>query len=117
MTPDDIAAALARNDAQELLHLPIALSLDPPEDTYPGAAEAVCLRLARHAHPNVRGNALLGFGHLARTAGVIRAGEEVHALVSAGLDDPDSYVAGQADAAASDLSFFLGWSFPMRDEA
>jgi hypothetical protein len=105
-----ITAALARNDPDELLHIPIALSLNPPEDEQPGYAEVVCLQLAAHPHANVRGNAILGFGHLARTAGVIRDVETVRALVLAGLADPDPYVSGQADSAASDLEFFLGWT-------
>lgn len=109
MTDDD---ALARNDPQELLQLAVAIALDPPEDTHPGHAERVLLALAVHPHPNVRGNAILGFGHLARTAGVIHAESTVHACVSAALADADTYVAGQADSAASDLAFFLGWSFP-----
>ncbi|MDP3739037.1 MAG: hypothetical protein Q8R02_16705 [Hyphomonadaceae bacterium] len=36
----------------------------------------------------MRGNALLGFGHLARTAGAIREPDDVRALVEAGLADP-----------------------------
>lgn len=105
-----ITVALARNNADELLHLPIALSLNPPEDEHPGYAERICRQLARHAHPNVRGNALLGFGHLARTAGVVREPDEVRALVEAGLADPDPYVSGQAEAAADDLEHFLQWT-------
>lgn len=110
MSLSEITAALARNDPAELLHIPIALSMDPPEEQHPGYAESICLQLATHAHPHVRGNALLGFGHLARTAGMIRAADEVRALVEAGLADPDPFVSGQADAAASDLEHFLGWS-------
>lgn len=106
-----ITAALARNDPDELLHIPIALSLDPPEEEAPGFAEAVCLQLAGHAHPNVRGNAILGFGHLARTAGVIRDEARVRACVEAGVRDEDDYVRGQAQSAASDLGHFLGWGF------
>jgi hypothetical protein len=104
-----ITAALARNDPDELLHIPIALSMAPPEDDHPGYAESICRELARHGHPNVRGNALLGFGHLARTAGIIWKPKEVRALVEAGLADPDVYVRGQAEAAAMDLRQFLKW--------
>ena len=108
-----VTAALARNDPAELLHIPIALSLDPPEEDHPGYAERICLELARHPHPNVRGNALLGFGHLARTAGVIREPERVRSLVEAGLSDADPYISSQADAAASDLNHFLGWTIAL----
>lgn len=110
MTLAHISAALSRDDPRELLHIPIALSLDPPEREHPGYAEEICLKLARHSDANVRGNALLGFGHLARTAGVIRKADEVRALVEAGLRDGDSYASGQAEAAAGDLESFLGWT-------
>lgn len=105
-----IKAALARNAPDELLHIPVALSLEPPEDDHPGYAESVCRELARHAHPNVRGNALLGFGHLARTVGIIWKPKDVRALVEAGLADDDAYVRGQAETAASDLRHYLKWN-------
>ena len=103
--------ALARNDPDELLRLAVSIALDPPEDTHPGEAERLCLILARHPHFNVRGNAILGFGHLARTTGVIRAEAEVRGLVAKALNDPDDYVRSQAASAASDLAFFLNWKF------
>jgi len=109
MSLPHITAALDRADPDELLHLPIALAMDPPEDEHPGYAESVCRVLATHEHPNVRGNALLGFGHLARTVGIIWKPKSVRALVEAGLADPDPYVAGQAEAAAMDLRHFLKW--------
>ena len=109
MTLAHIAAAIARNDPDELLHIPITLSLNPPEAEHPGYAESVCLKLARHPHAHVRGNALLGFGHLARTAGAIRNADEVRGLIEAGLADADPFVSGQAEAAADDLEHFLGW--------
>jgi hypothetical protein len=109
MTLARISAALERNDPQELLHIPIALSMEPPEDDHPRYAEMICRQLARHADPNVRGNALLGFGHLARTAGIFWKPKEVRALVEAGLADPDDYVRGQSNAAADDLRHFLKW--------
>ena len=109
MTLAHITAALARNDADELLHIPIALSMEPPEEEHPGYAEMICRELAVHPNFNVRGNAILGFGHLARTAGIIWKPKEVRALVEAGLADPDEYVRGQANAAADDLRHFLKW--------
>lgn len=104
-----ITAALDRADPQELLEIPISLSLNPPEDEYPGYAESVCRVLATHEHPQVRGNAILGFGHLSRTVGIIWKPKAVRALVEAGLADPDGYVSGQAEAAAMDLRHFLKW--------
>jgi hypothetical protein len=108
-TPALVDAAIARDEPDELLHLAIALSMDPPEDDHPGLAERACRTLARHAHANVRGNAILGFGHLARTAGIIWKPNDVRALVKAGLADADPYVRGQAEAAADDLRHFVKW--------
>lgn len=109
MSLPHIAQALARNAPEELLHIPIALSMDPPEEDHPGYAEKICRELATHADSNVRGNAILGFGHLARTAGIIWKPKEVRALVEAGFADPSEYVRGQSEAAADDLRHFLKW--------
>jgi len=69
----------------------------------------VALSAARSPDLIVRGNALLGFGHLARRFGEIPR-NPVYDLVVRGLADPDSHVRGQADAAADDLAQFLGWN-------
>ncbi|HEX8635118.1 MAG TPA: hypothetical protein VF703_13305 [Pyrinomonadaceae bacterium] len=74
----------------------------------PAWAEDVCLRLARHEHFNVRGNAILGFGHLAR---IHRQLDErrVKPLIEDALREASDYVRGQADAAADEVEFFLKW--------
>jgi hypothetical protein len=65
----------------------------------------------------VRGSALLGFGHLARRFRELDAGR-VRPLLLAGLADPDPWVRGQADAAADDAEFYLGWRVrPGREDA
>lgn len=109
MSYPQIEEALERDSAEELIYIPITLSMDPPEEDFPGYAERICRKLAGHSHPNVRGNAILGFGHLARTAGIIWKPNDVRALVEAGLADPDEYVRGQAETAAGDLRHFLKW--------
>lgn len=110
MTFADIDAALARNDAHELARLVIGVALSPPDDP-PDYAEKLCLRLAAHADPQVHGNALLGFGHIARITGAIHDKAAVHAAVAAGLAHPDATISGQAEAARDDLEHFLGWRF------
>ena len=62
----------------------------------------VCLTVACSTDCLVRGNALLGFGHLSRRFGELPS-DPVYALVANGLSDPDAYVRGQAVAAADDL--------------
>lgn len=63
-----VDAVLARGDPNELLHVPILISLDPPDCAW---SFEICKRLATHADARVRANAILGFGHLARTCGAL----------------------------------------------
>jgi len=66
-TTDNVEAVMARGKPHELLYVPIVASLNAA-DCPPGWAENICVRLAMHPDPQVRGNALMGFGHIARTA-------------------------------------------------
>lgn len=63
------------------------------EDDFDTAYEA-CVQLGSHPDEVVRGNAILGFGHLARLFG--RLGDEAPAIVKQGLIDASAYVRGQA---------------------
>ena len=98
-------AAIERGLPEELLYVPVWVSMDPPDCEW---AQGVCLRLSAHPHSNVRGNAVLGFGHLARTCGALDEGR-VKPLIERGLCDPDEYVRGQAVSAAEDVTQYLGW--------
>jgi hypothetical protein len=69
-------------------------------------AYGACVQLSSHPEEIVRGNAILGLGHLARLFGHL--GEEGAIIVKRGLVDASSYVRGQAYAAAGDLNHFLG---------
>ncbi len=96
-------SARERNDPDELLQVVLAVALH--EEDLPWA-EQFCASLATHAHFNVRGNAILGLGHLARRFERLDVSVAVP-LVARGLADPDSYVRGQAHAAAEDLELYL----------
>jgi hypothetical protein len=102
---EEIRAALERDDSSALLYAVLSAALYDPELEW---AEALCVRLATHAHFNVRGNALLGFGHLARLHGRLDRAK-VQPLIEAGLHDADDYVRGHANDAADDVEHFLGW--------
>lgn len=66
-TMADIDRLLARGDLADLIEVPIAITnLGTPDAHW---SESVCLTLAEHEHPDVRANAVLGLGHLARVAG------------------------------------------------
>ena len=108
-SPTEIEAALRDNDPMQLLHVVVGVALhDEPE-----RAATLCCALASHPHAGVRGNALLGLGHLARLhRGTGLARDVVETLVRSGLTDSEPFVRAQADHAAEDLKHFLGWSIP-----
>src|SRR5262249_19254171 len=90
----------------ELLDIPIAVGMNAAECDR-AWAEDVCLRLAVHPDFNVRGNAILGLGHIARTCRALSAGKVFEILENA-LVDPHPYVRGHAHSAASDVHQYLG---------
>lgn len=104
---EQIEAAIGRNEPNELLRavLSAALYLDDWE-----VAQEICIKLATHDHFNVRGNAFLGFAHIARIHGKLDE-RSVRPLITNGLKDPDEYVRGHAVDAADDIYHFLGWEF------
>jgi hypothetical protein len=86
--------------------IPIAVSLHKGDALL---AERLCLSLATHEDVNVRGNAILGFGHLARRFRKFHHGETIKQIVEDALRDSDNFVCGQAVSAADDIEFFLHW--------
>ncbi|HRK62923.1 MAG TPA: HEAT repeat domain-containing protein [Terricaulis sp.] len=105
-----VEAVLARGDPEELLYAPIVVSLDPPDCAW---AFSICKQLADHADPRVRANAILGFGHLARTCGALE--RDIAPLIEAALGDPEWDVRAKANDAAHDINHFLGWSLKTLD--
>jgi hypothetical protein len=100
---EGLLASIARDDVEQLRSMIVAVALYE-EDL--GFAEAACTRLSAHTDETIRGNAVLGFGHLARLFGSLR--EESLTIVKHALEDESGYVRGQANAAAADLAHFLG---------
>ena len=104
-TIDDINAAVERADPRELLHVSVVISLNPPDCRW---SQALCVRLATHPDEEVRGNAVLAFGHLARTCGHLDE-PTVKPILETALQDPSPYVRSQAQSAADDVEHFLHW--------
>jgi hypothetical protein len=104
--PQALLDAIKANNIDVLGPMIIAAALY--EDDFDTAYRA-CVQLSSHADEVVRGNAILGFGHLARLFG--RLGDEAPGIVKRGLVDSSGYVRGQAHAAAGDLQHFLGVEF------
>lgn len=115
MTRDDALADARANveselefdDPIRLMDLVLEVALEAEDREW---AQAVCVQLARHRSAEVRGNAVLAFGHLARRFGRLDP-QRVRRLVDIALHDPSEYVRNQADSAADDLRTFLDWQF------
>ena len=101
----EVEAAIERDEPQELAAVVIGVSLYAPDLEW---AQAVCIQLAAHANSNIRGNAILGFGHLARRFGRLNQ-VIVQPLIATGWPDPDKFVRSQAQSASDDVSHFLKW--------
>jgi hypothetical protein len=98
-------AAIARDDAAELRDLVLEIAHDAPDREW---AQSCFIQLARHRDAEVRGNALLGFGHLARRFGQLDS-QRVRRIVSIAFVDPSPSVREKARSAALDLRTFLRW--------
>lgn len=105
-TEAEVEYVLQRGDPAELRYVPIVVGMGAA-DVDPQWAEDICLGLVGHPDETVRGNAVLGFGHIARTCRRLEVAR-VAPRIRAALADPSEYVRGQAEAAAGDLKVFLG---------
>jgi hypothetical protein len=102
-----VQRALEGDDPEALLRAVIAVSMHEDDWRY---AQDLCVRLARHPHFNVRGNAVLGFGHIARIHRRLDRAI-VFPIISAALCDQNDYIRGQAHSAKDDTGHFLRWSY------
>lgn len=100
---EEALEAMRRNDGRELHVVVVGVALYGENSHF---AEDYCMTLAAHVDEFTRGNAVLGFGHIARRFGSIVSPNAIQ-IVEAALKDPSEYVRGQAWAAASDISHFL----------
>ena len=95
----DIEAVIAEDDAEELLGVVIDIAMAAEEVAW---ATEKLIALAAHPNTDVRGNALIGFTHLAsRFADLDLA--RVRPVLEAALQDPEQYVRDQAEAALDEL--------------
>jgi hypothetical protein len=105
VTQQELDEALRQNDASQLRAMVLAVALYGADRS---KAEDLSRKLSSHSDEEVRGNALLALGHLARLFKVLSS--DVKALIEEGLHDSSTYVRGQAWAAAEDVEHYLGWS-------
>jgi hypothetical protein len=105
LSAGEVEAAILRNTPSELSVSVLSAALYADDAEW---AQGVCEHLASHPNENVRGNAILGFGHIARINGkLVQA--KVKPLIEAALRDDSAYVRAQANSAADDVELFLQW--------
>jgi hypothetical protein len=109
-TEADVEAVVERGDPNELLYVPVLVGMNAP-DCELLWAETMCFSLVNHSNFNVRGNAILGLGHIARTCLQLDLNKAIPMIADA-LNDPSEYVRGQAESAACDLHIYLGVIVP-----
>ena len=102
---DDVEQALVDNDPESLQLAVVAVSMHDPDWRY---AQNLCIRLSTHAHYIVRGNAVLGFGHIARVHGKLDR-SLVQPIIERALCDSHEYVRGHGHDAKNDTTHYLGW--------
>ncbi len=98
-----LKAAIASDDVDVLGEMIIGAALY--EEDF-DVVQAACIQLSGHQAAVIRGNAVLGLGHIAR--GFERLDAQAVELVRLSLRDSSVYVRRQAYAAAGDLEHFLG---------
>ncbi len=101
----DIAAAIKRNDPDELQLLPITIALAGQDQS---VAETTCLLLCSHVQSRIRAHAVMSLGYLARRFRVLDEGR-VKPVIEAALAESDEYVRMHAQAAADEICQFLHW--------
>ena len=99
--------ALLRDDPFELQDLIAEIALESDTRVW---AECCCAQLTKHRNAEVRGNALRGFGHLARRFGILDP-NRVRPLIETGLHAHHEFVRNEAESAADDVETFLAWHF------
>ena len=102
LTREDVLKLLSRDDPRELQYVSISVAMFSDDLEL---AQDVCLRLAKHVDPLVRGNALLGFGHIARRFGTLNK-DAIMPIVCAAQGASEEYVRYQANDALDDIEHY-----------
>jgi hypothetical protein len=104
---DKVEKIIAEGNIKEVSALIIEIAMFAEDSDW---AEDICLRLATHENANIRGNAILGFGHIGRVHRKLNEAK-VKPLIKAALTDKDEYVRGHAHCAKDDTKWFLKWKY------
>lgn len=96
-------AALDSGDVGRMVEALLGLALHDPDWNW---IQDLCIRYSDHPHANVRGIAVLSFGHVARIHAKLETGRVLPILRRA-RQDPDPFVRGQAHSALEDVQSFV----------
>ncbi len=103
----EIEKALTDNNTNELALMVLSVALYSDNFEY---AENFCIQLSNHKHFNVRGNAIQGFGHIARIHGKLNK-SKIKPIIENALKNKNEYVHGNAVDAKDDTELFLKWKY------
>jgi hypothetical protein len=106
---EDVEAVLVRADPAELVCVPIVVGMSA-HDAGCEWAQSICHRLTCHTAAQVRVNAILGLGHIARTCRQLNLDLAIPAI-ERGLHDEVLAVRQNAREVTADLQVFLGTHF------
>ena len=103
----EIKKALIDNNADEMSSVVLSVALYSDDFEY---AENFCVQFSNHEHFNVRGNAIQGFGHIARIGRKLNE-EIVKPIIKRALKDKNEFVRGNAIDAKDDTKSYLKWKY------
>ena len=105
ISEQDVNAAILRNDPAELELVSITVALSDLDNYF---AQSICIGLTAHGDGNVRGNALVSLGYLARRYRMLDE-QSIKPLIESALVDLNDYVRSCAQSAADEIHQFLHW--------
>lgn len=104
---EEIKQAVVNNDVDKLLRNVISVALYS-EDA--NMLKISCIMFSNHANFNLRGNSILGFGHVARIHNKLDK-SLVKPIIEKALLDENEFVRGQAENAKDDTELILKWKY------
>ena len=109
----EIETVIEEDELDEVLSATIDIAMASSDLDW---ATGCLIHLTEHPDTDVRGNAVIGFAHLADRFGELSQ-TDVEPVLRAALDDPKPHVREQAAAALGELSERLGWALPEPGES
>ena len=101
--PTEVVTLIERDEPRELQYVSVGVGMYSDD---PAWAQDVCMTLAHHRDPLVRGNALLGIAHIARRFGTINVAAIVP-IIKAAQAESNEYVRFQANDAWDDIEHYV----------